>query len=319
MAERHHAGAGRRQRPRPARRDLAADQQHAAETRARVEGGQAAGAGDAADQRIHRADAAAGADRQRALLDPGFFRRQSAAGARTLCAAFSGLPHLSDLERPDRAGPRADLGDDRKGPRRLVRRRRRHFRFPARCADDGSARAGPAAALRPARSPLCAEGPAVHRAADGEVARGHRVLSLPPPARAQRGRRRSGGRRAFHRCVSPDDAGPRQGLAARHDRDRDPRHQARRGRPRPPDGADAKFPANGPASWRAGKSSTRRIWPPKARCARRRRRSSTCCIRPCSAPGRCERPRRCFPGADAGLCAEGRARGQAGNQLAQSA
>ena len=37
------------------------------------------------------------------------------------------------------------------------------------------------------------------------------------------------------RCVPRDDAGPRQGLAARHDRDRDPRHQARRGRPRPAD------------------------------------------------------------------------------------
>ena len=35
------------------------------------------------------------------------------------------------------------------------------------------------------------------------------VLSLPPPARAQRGRRRSGGRGAFDRCLSRDDAGPR--------------------------------------------------------------------------------------------------------------
>ena len=110
-----------------------------------------------------------------------------------------------DRGRSDRARPRADLADHRAGPRRLVRRRRRHFRFPARRADAGSDRARPAAAQRAARAPLRAEGAAVHRAADGEVARGHRVLSLSPPARAQRGRRRSG-RRRFPGCVSPDDA-----------------------------------------------------------------------------------------------------------------
>ena len=43
-------GAGRRQRPRAARRDLAPDQQYLAKTRAGPEGGQAAGAGNSADQ-----------------------------------------------------------------------------------------------------------------------------------------------------------------------------------------------------------------------------------------------------------------------------
>ena len=80
--------------------------------------------------------------------------------------------------------------DDREGARRLVRRRRRHLRFPARCADHGPDQAGPRRAQRAARAPLCPEGAAVHRPDDGEVAGGHRVLSLPPPARAQRGRRR---------------------------------------------------------------------------------------------------------------------------------
>ena len=76
---------------------------------------------------------------------------------------------------------------------RLVRRRRRHFRFSARCADDGSDQARPRLAQRAAGSAFCPQGAAIHRSGDGEVARGHRVLSLPSPARAQRGRRRSGG------------------------------------------------------------------------------------------------------------------------------
>ncbi len=62
--------------------------------------GKAPRAGNAADQRIHRADAPAGADRQRALLHPRLFRRQPAAGARTLCAAFPGVSHLPDIVRP---------------------------------------------------------------------------------------------------------------------------------------------------------------------------------------------------------------------------
>ena len=85
--------------PGAARRDLAADQQPIAKTRTDPAGGKTPRAGNAADQRVHGADAPAGADRQRALLHPRLFRRQPAAGARTLCAALPGLPHLPDIVR----------------------------------------------------------------------------------------------------------------------------------------------------------------------------------------------------------------------------
>ena len=100
--------------------------------------------------------------------------------------------------------------DHRASARRLVRRRRGHFRFPARRAHHGPDQARPGRAQRAARAPLCAEGAAVHRADDGEVARGHRLLSLPSPARAQRGRRRPRRQSAFRRCVSHGDAGARR-------------------------------------------------------------------------------------------------------------
>ncbi len=83
------------------------------------------------------------------------------------------------------------------------------------------------------RAPFRAEGAAVHRATDGEVAGRYVVLPIPSPARAQRGRRRPHGRRALDRSVSRQDAAACAGLAAWHDRDRHPRHQARRGRPHP--------------------------------------------------------------------------------------
>ena len=54
---------------------------------------------------------------------------------------------------------------------------------------------------RAARAQFRAQAAAVHRAADGQVAGGHRVLSLSPAAGAQRGRRRSGGGRAGARRV----------------------------------------------------------------------------------------------------------------------
>ena len=96
---------------------------------------------------------------------------------------------------------------------------------------------GRAAAQHPAGAPLCAEGAAVHRPRHGEVAGGYGFLSLPPPAGAERGRRRSRGERAFRRRLSRHDARARQGLAAWHDRHRHPRHQARRGRARADHGA----------------------------------------------------------------------------------
>ena len=47
--------------------------------------------------------------------------------------------------------------------------------------------------------------------------------------------------------------GARPRMAARHDRDRHPRHQARRGCARAADGALGDSAATGPARWRAGK------------------------------------------------------------------
>src|SRR4051812_38010660 len=97
MDEYDHPSAGRWQWPGAARRDLAADQQPVTKTPTDPQERQAPGVGDVIDQRIHRADAPPRADRQRALLDARLFRRQPAAGARIVRAAFSGVSHLSDL------------------------------------------------------------------------------------------------------------------------------------------------------------------------------------------------------------------------------
>ena len=58
----------------------------------------------------------------------------------------------------------------------------------------------------------------------------------------------------LRRCLSRDDADPRRRVAARHDRDRDARHQARRGCARAHHWRWPRFPANGPARSDAGKS-----------------------------------------------------------------
>ena len=87
---------------------------------------------------------------------------------------------------------------------------------------------------------------------------------------------------AFH----DGDEAPRQRLAARHDRDRDARHQARRGRARAIDRADRnsrRMDQRGCALESPERAASGRS---TARCARRRRRSNTCCTRRCSAPGR---------------------------------
>src|SRR6266851_2010748 len=114
MAEYHHPGADRRQRPQAARRGVAASQQYVAQVGAGPEGRQTPGSRNSADQRVHGADAPARADRRRPLLDPRLFRRQSAAGARALRPAFPGLSHLSDCGRPVGARPRADFGNNQK-------------------------------------------------------------------------------------------------------------------------------------------------------------------------------------------------------------
>ena len=79
------------------------------------------------------------------------------------------------------------------------------LRLPARRAVD---RSGRHARLRARRRDRDRDAlPAAHRAGDGEVARGHRLLSLPPAGLAERGRRRAG---AFRRqpggLPSPDAA-----------------------------------------------------------------------------------------------------------------
>ncbi len=78
--------------------------------------------------------------------------------------------------------------------------------------------------------------PADQRHGDGQGRRGLRVLPLVPAHLAQRGRRRPGvfscRRGEFH-----DAMRHRSAMAARDDRRLHPRHQARRGRPRPDRGA----------------------------------------------------------------------------------
>ena len=90
------------------------------------------------------------------------------------------------------------------------------------------------------------QGAAVHRADDGEVAGGHRLLSLSPAAGAQRGRRRADASALvasthFHERMSERAAN----CAARHDGDGHARHQARRGRAHAHAGAFRNAPRNG--------------------------------------------------------------------------
>ena len=59
------------------------------------------------------------------------------------------------------------------------------FDFLRDTLDDGPGRARTRRPQRAARAPVCTESAAVHRTDDGKVARGHGVLPLPPPARAQ--------------------------------------------------------------------------------------------------------------------------------------
>ena len=119
----------------------------------------------------------------------------------------------------------------------MVCGRRRHLRFSARCADHGPRQAWLRTAQRDAGAAVCTEGAAIHRSLDGKIAGGHDFLPHPPPARAQRSRRRAFRIGAVARYLSPDDEDRAPGLAARHDDDRHARHQTRRRRPRAPDRA----------------------------------------------------------------------------------
>ena len=176
---------------------------------------------------------------------------------------------------------------------------------------------GRAAAQRAARAPLCAEGAAVHRADDGEIAGGHHVLSLPPPARAQRGRRRSRRQSAFRRCLSR-----RRCRRARsewpHGMTATATHDTKRG-----EDARARIMALAeiPGEWASAVARWKVLNAPHL-VDRRRHARAVGDLRIHAVSGAARRlaagRRRSIPRADAGLCAESGARGQAGNQLAQS-
>jgi hypothetical protein len=149
-------------------------------------------------------------------------------GAGRAAGALPGLPHLPPRRRPARPADRAVL--DRAGRRRAGR------------GWDGEGRAGGARApcarwSRATRAPtrrawLDHRPPAALRPGDGQGARGHRVLPLPAPAGAQRGRRRARRPRLGARGVPRAQRRAAAGLAGLDAGHRHPRHQAGRGRAR---------------------------------------------------------------------------------------
>ncbi len=132
--------------------------------------------------------------------------------------------------------------------------------------------AGPLRRRRAGRAAL----PADQRHGDGQGCRGLRVLPLGAADVAQRGRRRPERLLRGARRVPRRDAPAAGRLAARHDRVVDPRHQARRGRPRPDQRPrrDAR-PVGARRSTGCSRSS---------RCPTPA--SAACCGRRSSAPGR---------------------------------
>ncbi len=204
MAQRHHPGAGRRQRPRTARRDLAADQQSRRpdfepvlkEAKRRVLETMLASEFTVLTRLLARI---AGGHYSHARL----FRRPPAAGLELYVLHFPVYRTYVTATAARRVRPRADhRTHDRKGASGLVRRRRRHFRFPARCADARSDPPRPRAhsAPRVRRFALKIQqftGPMMAKSLEDTA-----LLSLSPPARTQRGRRRSGCPRTLRRCVS---------------------------------------------------------------------------------------------------------------------
>ena len=157
-----------------------------------------------------------------------------------------------------------------RAPRPRVRRRPRPAARPG--PDAGHPRAG---AGRPGRRSGQAL-PADQRHGDGQGRRGLRVLPLVSAHLAQRGRRRPQRVRADGRRVPRGDGRPAGRLAARDDHPLHPRHQARRGRPRP-DHRARRDPA--------------RLGRPISTCCSPARRCPTpasdpCCGRRSSAPGR---------------------------------
>ena len=144
-------------------------------------------------ERVHRAGAPARPHRRRPLSHARLRGRAAAGGARS-CSSC-----ISRSTAPTSPPPATAWRIARSSTRRIGKARAAWFgpdagdlRLPARCSDPrpGGARAAPS--QRRARAPLRLQGAAVHRPDDGEIARGHRLLSLSPAAGAERGRRRSG-------------------------------------------------------------------------------------------------------------------------------
>src|SRR5436190_132660 len=164
------------------------------------------------------------AHRRRQPLHARLHRERPAQGARRDRGALPGVPHLRQPARHRGLGSQMDRLGDQGGEARQPRRRSRRVRLRPRRADARrSAAQGPApagdAALRHAL-------PAVHRAGGGEGRRGHRVLSLQPLHRAQRGGRPSGALRHDAEGIPCRERGPRQALVHHHPRQLDARHQA---------------------------------------------------------------------------------------------
>ncbi|HLN24469.1 MAG TPA: alpha-amylase family glycosyl hydrolase [Patescibacteria group bacterium] len=130
-------------------------------------------------------------------------------------------------------------------------------------ADLGSGGAAAERLQSPSGAASGDEGPAIQRPSDGQGVGGHRLLPLQPPARPQRGRRASGQLRRHRLRLPRRQCRAPAPLAQRHAGDLDPRHQTRRGRPRPLGGAGRNPRGVG--------ASSRRLDPPAAGAARRRR------------------------------------------------
>ena len=144
-------------------------------------------------ERIHRAGAAAGAHRRRAITrtrDYALDRLRAALEA--VRARISRLSHLCHRRRRIRARTaRRSSGRSRRRARDWFGSDVGIFDFLRDALTLDLIAAGRAGYSARAGAPLRPQGAAVHRARDGEVAGGHRLLPLPPAARAQRGRRRS--------------------------------------------------------------------------------------------------------------------------------
>ena len=182
MAQHDLARAGRSGRPRQARRAVARDRAGASRFRGRAGERQASRARHHHGERVQRAGAIAEPHRRRPFQHARLFGRPAARGVAALCPRISALSHLRDGGRLHRQRPRHHRAHHRGGAAALAGHRRRHLQFPSRRADARSDPRRPA--LQPAAgAQLRAEDAAVHRADGGEVARGHRVLSLSRAAR----------------------------------------------------------------------------------------------------------------------------------------